>query len=130
MSIFNKSKSRHLILYVAVTFRYSCSPVITWRKVVPHLSTRNNCYESLASYNVIFQSDFQPCFKTPVCGAAFSYDIRTVWKLIVCRMHIEICTDDIHTHFFRYEHFRDLKLGYRISISINFPIVKDIWKDI
>ena len=28
--------------------------------------------ESLASYGVIFQSVFQPCFKTPVCGAAFS----------------------------------------------------------
>ena len=28
--------------------------------------------EFLSSCGVIFQSNFQPCFKTPVCGAAFA----------------------------------------------------------
>ena len=37
------------------------------------LSTRNNCCESLASYDVIFQSDFQPYFSILVWGTAFSY---------------------------------------------------------
>ena len=37
------------------------------------LPTRNNCFESLVPYGVIFQGDFQRYFKTPVCGAAFSY---------------------------------------------------------
>ena len=36
-------------------------------------STRNNCCEFLASYGAILQSDIQPYFKTPVCGATFSY---------------------------------------------------------
>ena len=36
------------------------------------LSIRSNCCESLASYGVIFESDFQPYFKTPVYGATFS----------------------------------------------------------
>ena len=33
------------------------------------------CGEFLASNGVIFQSDIQSYFKTPVCGAPFSYDL-------------------------------------------------------
>ena len=36
-------------------------------------STQSNCCEFLASYSVILYSDIQPYFKTPVCGAPFSY---------------------------------------------------------
>ena len=34
-------------------------------------STENSCCMFLASYGVILQSDIQPYFKTPVCGAPF-----------------------------------------------------------
>ena len=36
-------------------------------------STRNNRCEFLAPYGVIFQSDFQSYFKTPILGAPLSY---------------------------------------------------------
>ena len=36
-------------------------------------STQNNCREILAFYGVILQSDIQPYFKMPICGAPFSY---------------------------------------------------------
>ena len=55
-------------LLQAVTGEHECRKVTAMYVAV----TRNNCCESLASYSVIFQSDFTPYFKTPVCGAAFS----------------------------------------------------------
>ena len=41
--------------------------------------TRNNCYKFLASYGVILQSDIQPYFKIPVCGAPFSYKVDIIF---------------------------------------------------
>ena len=55
-------------------------------------SIRNNCCEFLASYGVIFQSDFQPYFKTPVCGAAFSKKLLNVNQKIKNSVSInDIC---------------------------------------
>ena len=59
--------------YVAVTFRtraYLFSPEEGSCYIC---STRNNCCKFLASYGVILPSNSQTYFKTPVCGAPFSY---------------------------------------------------------
>ena len=41
------------------------------------------CYMLLWCYH-IFQSDFQPYFKMPICGAAFSYNVLTIIPNVQC----------------------------------------------
>ena len=48
--------------------------------------------ESLASFGVLLQSDNQPYFKTPVCGAPFSYNRNVFENLIhiICLPYLSI----------------------------------------
>ena len=57
----------YLVLYVAVTFRHSCSHVVAWRRVVLHFIDPDQLLQVFASYGVIIQSDFQSIFITVHC---------------------------------------------------------------
>ena len=78
------SKINSTILRQAKTVKYECRNITATYGTRLYLSSpdeglcfffsiRNNCCEFLASYGVILQNDIQPYFKTPVCGAPFSY---------------------------------------------------------
>ena len=58
-----------------VTATYMSSLVLTCFCLMKGCAAffRLDCCEFLASYDVILQSDIQLYFKTPVCGAPFSY---------------------------------------------------------
>ena len=76
---------------VAVIFRHSCLLVFALAKGrATFFLTRNNCCEFIASYSVFFQSDFQPYFKMPVCGFAFSYNHYFDQRLIAVLVSIVI----------------------------------------
>ena len=71
----------YLVLYVAVTFRHSCLPVFAWRRVVLHFFDPKQLLRVSCILWCNFQSDFQPYFKTPVCGAPCLYNVLVLYIL-------------------------------------------------
>ena len=67
------------------TFRHLCLPVFTWRRVVVHFFNPKQILRVSCILWCYFQNDFQPYFKTLVCGASFSNSSSYVcMKLLFC----------------------------------------------
>ena len=79
-----------LVLLTSTRDITSSTPLEVWLEITLKGNTiRSKRLALIASYGVIFQSDFQPYFKTSVCGAEFSYTTRSSWLFISFRIFQE-----------------------------------------